>query len=58
MWVKATIEMLPGGTIKAGEGERLLNAIGQKIQTKDIRKIRVLLQGMAEDSPAISKIKD
>lgn len=47
IWVKGTIEMLPAGTIKAGEGERLMNAVGQKIQAGDIRKIRVLLQGMA-----------
>lgn len=48
IWVKGTIGMLPAGTIKAGEGERLMNAVGQKIQAGDIRKIRVLLQGMAE----------
>lgn len=45
IWVKRTIEMLPAGTVKAGEGERLMNAIGQKIQTGDTRKVRVLLQG-------------
>ena len=48
IWVKGTIGMLPAGTVKAGEGERLMNAIGQKIQTGDTRKIRVLLQGKAE----------
>ena len=45
IWVQATISMLPAGTYKAGEGDRLMNAISQKIQTGDIRKVRVLLQG-------------
>lgn len=44
-WVGATIGMLPHGTVKPGEGERLMSAIGQKVQTGDLRKIRVLLQG-------------
>jgi transportin-3 len=48
VWVEGTIEMLPAGTIKAGEGARLMNAIGQKIQTGDVRKVRMLLQGMTE----------
>ena len=37
--------MLPAGTIKSGEGDRLINAIAQKIQAGEMRKIRVLLQG-------------
>jgi len=44
MWVKGTIEMLPAGSVKAGEGDRLFNAIGQKIQDGEPRKIRMLLQ--------------
>ena len=45
-WVGGTIRMLPQGTVKQGEGERLMSAVGQKIQAGDLRKIRVLLQGM------------
>ena len=45
-WVGTTIGMLPPGTVKHGEGARLMSAIGQKIQMGDLRKVRVLLQGM------------
>lgn len=45
VWVKATVEMLPAGTVKAGEGDRLVNSIGLKIQSGELRKVRVLLQG-------------
>ena len=45
LWVKETISMLPPGSIKAGEGDRLIAAIGQKIQMGEMRKVRVLLQG-------------
>ena len=45
-WVKNTITMLPPGSIKVDDGERLMNTIGQKIQNRDMRKVRVLLQGM------------
>lgn len=47
-WVKGTIEMLPAGTVKAGEGEKLMNVIGQKVQAGEFRKVRVLLQGKAD----------
>ena len=47
-WVKGTLEMLPAGTVRAGEGERLMNAIGQKIQAGEFRKVRVILQGKAD----------
>ena len=43
-WVKGTIGMLPAGTVKAGEADRLMNAVGQKVQAGDLRKVRVLLQ--------------
>lgn len=46
VWIKGTIAMLPAGTVKMGEADRLMNAIAQKIQMGDMRKIRVLLQGM------------
>lgn len=44
-WVQTTIERLPAGTMKPGEGERLLTQISEKIQSSESRKIRVLLQG-------------
>lgn len=44
-WVQTTIERLPAGTMKAGEAERLLTQISEKIQSSESRKIRVLLQG-------------
>ena len=45
VWVKGTIGMLPTGSVKAGEADRLMNGIGQHIQARDLRKVRVLLQG-------------
>lgn len=44
VWVKATIGMLPAGTVKQGEAERLMQSIGQKLQQGEVRKVRVLLQ--------------
>lgn len=44
-WVKNTIAMLPPGSVKAGDGDRLMNAIDHKIRMRDMRKVRVLLQG-------------
>ncbi|KAL8694308.1 MAG: hypothetical protein Q9218_001013 [Villophora microphyllina] len=44
LWVKGTISMLPAGSIRAGEADRLMNAVGTKVQTGDLRKVRVLLQ--------------
>ena len=44
MWVKNTIQMLPAGTVKPGEGERLMNAMAIKLQQGELRKVRVLLQ--------------
>lgn len=46
VWLKSTIGMLPPGTIQAGEGDKLVNSVGQKIQANDLRKVRVLLQGI------------
>ena len=45
VWIKSTLAFLPTGTIKAGEGERLMTSILQKMQLGDLRKVRVLLQG-------------
>jgi transportin-3 len=45
-WVQSTLQMLPTGTMKPGEAERLLSGISEKVQSGETRKIRVLLQGM------------
>ena len=45
VWVKNTLQMLPAGTMKAGEAEKLMNGINQRIQANETRKVRVLLQG-------------
>ena len=44
MWIKDTIDMLPAGTIRQGEGEKLMQGIGMKLQQGEVRKVRVLLQ--------------
>ncbi|CBF71354.1 nuclear import receptor MTR10 [Aspergillus nidulans FGSC A4] len=43
-WVQSTLQMLPAGTMKAGEAERLLKGISDKVQSGETRKIRALLQ--------------
>lgn len=43
-WVKGTLAMLPVGSIREGEADRLMNAVGTKVQGGDFRKVRVLLQ--------------
>ena len=43
-WLKGTIGMLPTGSIRAGEADRLMNAVGLKVQGGDLKKVRVLLQ--------------
>ena len=54
VWVKGTIGMLPAGTVRAAEGDRLVASIGQKIQAGDARKIRVLMQGKFCSQPPFS----
>ncbi|KAI9706959.1 MAG: Nuclear import receptor [Bogoriella megaspora] len=44
IWVAATIELLPEGSINMAEKERLIRNVGQRIESGDIRKIRTLLQ--------------
>ena len=44
MWVKGTIDMLPIGTLKVGEGEKLMNSVATKIQQGDVKKTKMLLQ--------------
>ena len=53
IWVKGTIGMLPAGTVRAAEGDRLMTSIGQKIQAGETRKIRVLMQGASFFSPRL-----
>ncbi|KAJ5220709.1 uncharacterized protein N7469_009596 [Penicillium citrinum] len=43
-WLQSTLQMLPAGSMKAGEAERLLKSIADKVQSGETRKIRVLLQ--------------
>lgn len=43
-WTANTITMLPAGSISPQEQERLLRNIGQRIESGEVRKIRVLLQ--------------
>lgn len=50
VWVRGTVGMLPVGSVKAGEADRLMNGIGQYIQTGDLRKVRVQLQGTCTSS--------
>ena len=54
VWVKGTIGMLPAGSVKSGEADRLMNGIGQYIQVGDLRKVRVLLQGICKMFPFVS----
>ncbi|KAK4629527.1 hypothetical protein CLAFUW4_07856 [Fulvia fulva] len=43
-WTAKTVQMLPAGSIAPQESERLLRNIQQRIDGKEIRKIRSLLQ--------------
>ena len=43
-WVQDTIQLLPAGTLKPAEANRLMKAISEKIQHNEPRKVRVLLQ--------------
>lgn len=43
-WVQATLQLLPTGSLKAGESNRLMRGISEKIQKGEMRKVRVLLQ--------------
>ncbi|KAL8709300.1 MAG: hypothetical protein Q9220_005893 [cf. Caloplaca sp. 1 TL-2023] len=44
LWVNRTIEMLPVGSIRAGEANRLMNGVSVRVQAGDFRKVRALLQ--------------
>ncbi|KAJ5693440.1 hypothetical protein N7462_002863 [Penicillium macrosclerotiorum] len=43
-WLQNTLQMLPPGSMKASEAERLLKNVSDRVQARDIRKIRILLQ--------------
>ncbi|PGH35900.1 transportin-3 [[Emmonsia] crescens] len=43
-WVEATVHMLPAGTLKPGESDRLMKMLSEKVHQGDIRKTRVVLQ--------------
>jgi len=43
-WVQGTLQMLPAGSMKPAEANRLMKGIVEKVQKDDIRKVRVLLQ--------------
>ncbi|KAJ5577526.1 uncharacterized protein N7459_006490 [Penicillium hispanicum] len=43
-WLQNTLQMLPAGSMKPGEAERLLKNVSDKVQSGETRKIRVLLQ--------------
>lgn len=44
-WLQSTLQMLPAGSVKPAEAERLLKNISDKVQSEETHKIRVLLQG-------------
>jgi transportin-3 len=43
-WVQGTLQLLPAGSLKTGEGNKLMKGISEKIQKGEMRKVRVLLQ--------------
>jgi len=43
-WVGETLKMVPEGTLAAGEADRVLRGINQRIQSGETRQIRTLLQ--------------
>lgn len=43
-WVQATLQLLPAGSLKAGEANKLMKGIAEKLQRSELRKVRVLLQ--------------
>jgi transportin-3 len=43
-WVQGTLQLLPPGTLKPAEANKLMKGIGDKLQHSEPRKVRVLLQ--------------
>lgn len=45
LWIKGTLAILPPGTVRLAEGDRLMSHIEQNIQSGDTRKNRALVHG-------------
>lgn len=43
-WVQRTIQLLPAGTLKPEEGDKLVTNINTKVQQDELRKVKPLLQ--------------
>lgn len=43
-WVQGTLQLLPAGTLKPAEANKLMKGISDKLQQNEARKVRVLLQ--------------
>lgn len=43
LWIRNTIALLPPGSLKPGEGEKLMNSVSQVMQDGDVRRTRALL---------------
>jgi transportin-3 len=43
-WVANTLQLLPAGTLKPAEANKLMQGISQKLQQNEARKVRMLLQ--------------
>jgi transportin-3 len=43
-WVQVTLQLLPAGTLKPAEANKLMKGISDKLQQNEPRKVRVLLQ--------------
>ena len=43
-WVQGTLQLLPAGTLKPAEANKLMKGISDKIQQNEPRKVRILLQ--------------
>jgi len=43
-WVQGTVQLLPEGTLKPAEANKLMKGINDKLQQNEPRKVRVLLQ--------------
>lgn len=57
-WLQSTLQMLPPGTIKPGEAERLLKSLSDKVHSGETRKIRVLLQGESQHPSSTVRISN
>jgi transportin-3 len=43
-WTQGTLQLLPAGTLKPAEANKLMKGISDKIQQNEPRKVRILLQ--------------